>query len=170
MGPATLIPPRQWRAAGGFTLVEVLLVLALLALGGMILIPAAGGILGGRRAASPEDTLTSVLQQARRDAVLTGREISLRFDGEAQQFVWEGANVRLGGTGPQVKLDFLRANSGSAVLIGGRLVETTTVPAVRFYPDGTCDPVRVQLRAGDGAARVIVIDPWTCAPGLEAKS
>ena len=37
---------------------------------------------------------------------------------------------------------------GDTVLIGGRLVETREIPAVRFYPDGTCDRFRAQLRTG----------------------
>ena len=63
-------------------------------------------------------------------------------------------------------VDFLAASAGqSAVLIGGELVSTQTVPAVTFYPDGTCAAFRLQLRAG-AAAHVLNIDPWTCAQVL----
>ena len=71
----------------------------------------------------------------------------------------------------ELTVDFLSAQPGqSSVLIGGELVDTKTVPAVTFYPDGTCSPFRAQFRAG-GAAKVLSIDPWTCAqvlPKVEA--
>jgi general secretion pathway protein H len=51
------------------------------------------------------------------------------------------------------------------VLIGGTVVETEPLAAVTFYNDGTCTPFRVQLRA-NGAAHILSIDPWTCAPVL----
>jgi prepilin-type N-terminal cleavage/methylation domain-containing protein len=156
--------------AGGFTLVEVLLVLALLALVVAILLPAAGSILRNSRAGSPEDALATVFQQVRREAVLSGRELTLRFETDQQRFAWETSTAPIGPEGERIRIEFLRPGPGSAVLIGGRLVETSVVPALHFFPDGTCDPVRVQIRAGDRAARVLAIDPWTCAPGLEVKS
>jgi general secretion pathway protein H len=41
------------------------------------------------------------------------------------------------------------------------------LPYVTFYADGTCSPFRAQLRTG-GPARFVTLDPWTCAPLLEA--
>lgn len=159
------------RREGGFTLIEILLVLALMALVGAVLVPAAGMLFQQGRKVSPADAVAEVLQEVRREAVLTGRTVSLRFDRGTQQFAWDGAS---GGSraleGPKLAVDFLRPAITGAVLIGGRVIETNTVESLTFYPDGTCDPVRIQLRPAEGDAQVLSIDPWTCAPGLEVAS
>jgi type II secretion system protein H len=152
----------------GFTLIEILLVLALMALAGAALLPAAGALFRQSAGENPGDLVAGVLQEVRREAVLAGRPVTLRFDAEAQRFSWDGST---GGSraasGPRLKVDFLRAGLTSAVLIGGQAVETGSVPDLTFYPDGTCDRVRVQLRPEAGGAEILSIDPWTCAPGLE---
>jgi len=160
-------PQRGTRA--GFTLVEVLLVLALLSLIGMVLLPAAGGLMP-RSGGGWEDNVAEALQRVRREAVVSGRELTLRFDPETRCLIWEGGTSEpLGNGDAKLSVDFLRSTGTSAVLIGGQLVETTVIPVLRFYPDGTCDPVRIQLRATGSAPRVLSVDPWTCAPGLEVK-
>lgn len=154
----------------GFTLVESLLVLALLVLGALVLLPAAGAVFRRARLSNPEEEVASILQQVRREAVLRGREMVMQFDTAAQRFVWDetgGAGLAVAG-GP-VEVGILRPGRGSAVVIGGQAVETSSVPAMRFFPDGTCDPVRLQLRLPEGISRILTIDPWTCAPGLEVK-
>ena len=154
----------------GFTLVESLLVLALLLLGAMVLLPAAGSVFRRARLGNPEEEVALILQQVRREAVLRGREVVMQFDARKQRFVWdESAGAGLAAEGARLEVGFLRPGPGSAVLLGGRRVETSLLPAMKFFPDGTCDPVRLQLRVAEGAPRILTIDPWTCAPGLEVK-
>jgi len=164
-------PKFSARPGRGFTLVEVLLVIALMLLASAILLPAAGALFRPV-AGSLDDTVAEILQEVRRESVLSGREISLRFEAGAQRFSWETADRprHRALPGRRVTVEFLRAHGTGAMVLGGQVVETGTVPAVTFFPDGTCQPVRVQLRQEDGASRVLVIDPWTCAPGLEAKT
>src|SRR4051812_26180967 len=170
MTPATAFLNPARGKNEGYTLVEIVLVLALLALAGAVLLPAAGAIFARGRVGKAEEAVAIVLQQVRREAVLRGRPLVLQFDAEAQRFRWDdSAGPRLGSEDARLTVEFLRPRAASAVLIGGQLVETALVPVLRFFPDGTCDPVRVQVRGGGGAARVMVIDPWTCAPGLEVK-
>lgn len=158
---------RGFRA--GFTLVEVLLVLALLALIGMVLLPAAGGLMP-RSGGGWEDTIAESLQKVRREAVVSGRELTMRFNPESRGFLWEGgASPPLDTSEAKLAVDFLRSTGTGSVLIGGQLVDTTVIPVLRFYPDGTCDPVRIQVRLTGSVPRVLAIDPWTCAPGLEVK-
>lgn len=153
----------------GFTLVESLIVLALLVLGAMVLLPAAGAVFRRARLSNPEEEVAGILQQARREAVLRGREVLMHFDARAQRFVWDGsAGAGLAGEATRMEISFLRQTPGHAVVIGGQQVETSLRPAMRFFPDGTCEPVRLQLRAADGGTHILMIDPWTCAPGLEA--
>lgn len=176
--PLPWIPRRAGRdeqamlSRRAFTLVEILLVLAMMALTGAVLLPVAGAFFRNTTQENPGEIVAEVLQEVRREAILAGRPVTLRFDREAQRFTWNGnSGGARAAAGPRLNIDFLRASTTSAVLIGGRLVETGAMDSLTFYPDGTCDPVRVQLRpASGGAVRVLSIDPWTCAPGLEVSS
>src|SRR4051812_4646686 len=80
-----------FRTRRGFTLVEVLMVLALLALVGAVLLPSAGALLRSGQSGNMDELVTEVMQEARRTAVLTGREVALRFEPDAQRFAWDGS-------------------------------------------------------------------------------
>lgn len=163
--------PSRRNSRAAFTLVEVLLVLALIALVSMVLLPAAGGLFPKAGGGGWDDTVATTFQKVRQQAVVSGREIALHFDPKTLRFAWPGGTSDpLGPAEQKLTVEFLRSSGGSSILIGGQLIETTTVPLLRFFPDGTCEPVRVQVRvAGGGQPRVLTIDPWTCAPGLEPK-
>lgn len=159
--------PRRGLGEGGFTLVEVILVLALLVLITSVLLPAAGSLLRGSRGETAEETVLAVLQDARRQAVISGREVDLRYAPAEHALVWtdgvqDGRRIFEAGN---VTVEFLRPDGG-AILLGGRLVEADPVDDMKFYADGSCDMIRLQLRVADTAPRVIPIDPWTCAPVL----
>lgn len=159
--------PRRSLGEGGFTLVEVILVLALLVLIIAVLLPAAGSLLRGARGETAEETALAVLQDARRQAVLSGREVALRYAPAEHALVWtdgvqDGRRVFEDGN---VTVEFLRPGGG-AILLGGQLVEADPVDEMKFYADGSCELIRLQLRPADAAPRVIPIDPWTCAPVL----
>ena len=82
---------------------------------------------------------------------------------EDKGFLWGADGVEtlpLRQGGPRVKL--LKPEFGRASLIGGQL-EEYPLERLRFYPDGSCDPARVQVRNGE-TRRVFAIDPWTAAP------
>jgi len=155
-----------------FTLLEILLAIALMALLATVLVTGGANLLSDKPA-TPEAVFWKAVQQSRLAALTAEREVWLSYDPKAQAFM-------VGGDGGQslpvpptrdLVVDFLSTEPGqSSVLIGGSLVDTKTIPAVTFYPDGTCAPFRVQFRSG-GAARVLAIDPWTCAailPKVEA--
>ncbi|MEO6874271.1 MAG: GspH/FimT family pseudopilin [Opitutaceae bacterium] len=152
----------------GFTLLEILLAIALMALLAGVLVTGGAEMLSDKPA-TPQAVFWKATQQARKVALTGEREVRLSYDAKTQAFVLDD------GTGPQtlavpptreLTIDFLSAQPGqSSVLIGGSLVDTQTMPAVTFYPDGTCTPFRVQFRSG-GGAQVLSIDPWTCAQVL----
>jgi prepilin-type N-terminal cleavage/methylation domain-containing protein len=152
----------------GFTLLEVLLTLAIIGLMAGVLV--VGSVrLTEPKAATPEDVFWKALGDARREALLSGHEVRLRFvkKNKAASFVISGPagekTVPLDDPGELV-VDFLSTQkAGSAILIRSQLVETQTIPYVTFYGDGTCTPFRAQFRSG-GPARSVSIDPWTCAP------
>lgn len=160
-------PGRCGDSAAGFTLLEILLVLVLFGLVAALLV---GG--GSRLQASlDQDTETAALNAiaaARHAAVLGGRTLELTLDEEKRRLDWGAAGVDLPGDDA---IRLLPPVTTSAVLIGGRRQEAP-LARVRFYPDGTCDPFRLEVvPAGPGReSRIVVLDPWTCTPLAPAKT
>jgi general secretion pathway protein H len=153
----------------GFTIVEVLLTLALIVLVGTIFISGTNSLLASK-ASSPDDQFWQVCSQARREALEEQRDVVMAYDPKTRGFVLsDGTQVRsVPVNGPEdLTIDFhpAQSDSASSSLIGGVLVDTTVLPAVTFYSDGTCTPFKVQLRTSAGA-HLLSIDPWTCAPVL----
>lgn len=156
----------------GFTLLEILMVIALLAMIASVLV--VGSIkLIETKPKTAEEVFWKAVSETRKTALLSAQEVRLRFVTKNKTFAF----VASGPNGEQsfpidgyedVKIDFLSTQKGaSAILIRSQLVETQTVPFVTFYGDGTCSPFRLQIRTG-GPARTLSIDPWTCAQVLVA--
>lgn len=151
------------RRARGFTLLEILLVLMLIALMGSVMIGGAASLLDVNKETDPEGALLSLMQKMRGQAVERGRVVELVQLPEHKGFLWgeEGLETlpyREGGS----RVTLLKPEFGRASLIGGQLMEEP-IERIRFYPDGSCDPVRVEVRKGD-TRRVFALDPWTAAP------
>lgn len=160
---------------GGFTLLEVLVTLALIALLTGVLVVGTSRLLGDRPK-SPDELFWAAVEEARKTALLNNRDVRLSFDTRSGEFVtWANGQEesRLPFVPGEVsEFEFLAPKSPgsfSAILVGGQLVETQTIPSVTFYRDGTCSPFRAQLKSRNGA-RVLEIDPWTCAQMLSAQA
>ncbi|MDF3057524.1 MAG: hypothetical protein K0R17_1739 [Rariglobus sp.] len=166
--------PRFTGGRGGFTLLEVLITLALIALLTGVLVVGTNRLLSDRPK-SPEDLFWTATREVRKDALLNNHDVRLGLDTKTHEFVAssDGLENRYPFVAKETaEVEFLAAKapgSSSAILVGGELVETQTIPFVMFYRDGTCSPFRVQLKTRRGA-RVLEIDPWTCAPMLTAQS
>jgi general secretion pathway protein H len=154
--------------ARGFTLLEILLALALIALLATVFVGASSALLADRPR-SLDDQFWKLCGEARRSALEHQHDLEVSFDPRTRSFVLsDGTSARsIPVTGPaDLAVDFLAADrEASTILIGGTLIQTTPLPAVTFYADGTCTPFRVQFRA-NGAAHTLELDPWTCAPVL----
>jgi general secretion pathway protein H len=165
--PSTL----RFRPEGrGFTLLEILLVLALIGLIGAVVTGSIVRVIDTDHP-SPEDVFWQACHAAQRLASLSEREVDLSFDAKVKKLVWsnglENGQAAFDARDGEVSVQFLQARQGgSLILIAGRVVETEEMPRVKFYPDGTCTAFRVQFRVGANAWQ-LVIDPWTCAPVLE---
>lgn len=163
------LPPRRSRTASvrvrAFTLVEVLLVLALMALLATVLIPGANSMLSAMNDRGGEQQIAETILAARGEALESGRTVDLRFDPEKRQLVWGAAGQRGDPLPVGSSIEFLPFESGTSILLGGQLGESVEpLKRVRFFPDGTCDSFRVRFREPEPAKpRLYVIDPWTCA-------
>lgn len=160
----------------GFTLLEILLALALIALLGTLLVGASSRALTNKPV-STDDLFWKACSEARKLALESGREVRLGFADEREKgrrFTVEGGtgarDFPITGAG-EIAVNFLSGQkvAGSAVILGGQLVETQALPFVTFYGDGTCTAFRVQIRSGV-SAHVLSVDPWTCAPVLPAEA
>jgi prepilin-type N-terminal cleavage/methylation domain-containing protein len=165
---------RRHRSRSGFTLIETLLVIAVIALLASLFLPGITSVLRSINNDEPDKILWDAITLTREQALSGNRQVWLRLDKEKRVLTWTDGALTKTKTWPAgVTLQFLQPtednNRGATILIGGRLVETEELAAVRFYPDGTCDRFRAQIRVGDGAAQVIGVDPWTCAQVIGAN-
>jgi prepilin-type N-terminal cleavage/methylation domain-containing protein len=153
-----------------FTLLEVLITIALIALLTGVLVVGTSRLLGDRPKTADELFWLAV-SAARKDALQNNRDVRLTLDAKTRQLVVASSDTitRYPFVAKEInELDFLvpkSANASSSILVGGQLTETQTLPSVMFYGDGTCSPFRVQLKSRNGT-RILEIDPWTCAQVL----
>ncbi len=162
-------------ARRGFTLLEMLLTLALIAL-------LAGALIGGSSALlaekppSADDVFWTTVRAARKTALNAEQDLNLRYDEKAKAFQLTPPDgivqsfpipVPVTGSGTDLIVEFLAAQkTGGSILLGGTVVETEPLSGgVTFYADGTCTPFRLQIRV-NGGAHIIALDPWTCSPVL----
>ena len=182
--PFVLVPRARAR---GFTLLEVLLSIAIIGLLATVLVGGSARLLSDQPVTATEIFWKSV-QEARKAALKSGHEVRLKYEKEKKRFVLiDGlAPAALAADGftreetplktfpisaaaaaGELAVEFLGGGTkgGSVILVGGVMLETQTVPFVTFYSDGTCTAFRAQF-SRNGGAQILSIDPWTCAPVL----
>lgn len=153
---AALRLPAGPARARGFTLLEMLMVLAIGGLIATVLFIGSESLLRAAQRDDLENSALTALAAARRAAVTANQTLLLHTAADGRRLEWGPAGAELKGEGTARLLGL----TSSSVLIGGRLVENA-LPAVRFHPDGTCDPFRLELLTAD-RSRILTIDPWTC--------
>lgn len=152
-------------------MLEILLALAIIALLGTVLIGGAAGLLSTGRAVSPAEVFWKSVQESRKLALKSGTEVRLSFEAKEKKFIVSGdggpKDFPIPSATDDLQLSFLVAQKGgNTVMLGGTIVETTTIPAVTFYTDGSCTAFRLQIQKG-GDVTILSIDPWTCAAVLK---
>ncbi len=165
----------------GFTLLETLLTIGLMSMIAAVLIGGSTTLLKSTEQSDPEDALKALLQTVRRNAVQRGKILELTptdhpnedgpdfqwgaEDGPEDQAMKEEKLPRIEG----MKVKILAPETIGAILLGG-VASEEPIARMRFYPDGTCDRVRLEVTRESGR-RLIPIDPLTCAPlpAVDAK-
>jgi len=154
-------------ARSGFTLLETLLVLGLISMLAAVLIGGSASLLKGTARDDPESALMALLQTVRRQAVEQAKVIELKPDIETDgedailSYAWHNQKETLPVSG-DTRVKIIAPEVKEAILLGGQM-EERALTRIRFYPDGTCDRMRVEIIRNQ-ARRVIPIDPLTCAP------
>lgn len=165
----------------GFTLLETLLVLGLISMLAAVLVGGSAQLLKGTARSDPEDALMALLQTLRRKAVERGQILELfpvESSGEDDpDFTWAFENAPEDAAPQEEKLPkvegvavkILPPETIGAILLGG-VASEAPLARLRFYPDGTCDRVRLDISRNEDR-RIVPIDPLTCAPlpAIDAK-
>ncbi|MER2268235.1 GspH/FimT family pseudopilin [Methylobacterium oxalidis] len=128
----------------GFSLVEMLVVLAVLALAAAIGIPSIGAALPGRRLDGAVDALAGELGLLRAEALRTGRRTRIVFDERSNSFLSSRRGT------PSLPMPSLR------VAVEADPLSRAGPGEIRFLPGGTSTDGRILLAGAAGTRRIAV--------------
>ncbi|WMJ67780.1 GspH/FimT family pseudopilin [Stenotrophomonas sp. 24(2023)] len=160
--PARTLRPRlPGRRVAGLTLLEMLLVIALLAAVGLVTAAGLSRGLGGMQLRSSGKDIANQLRMVRAQAIARGE--AQRFVIETQRHHWQGIDGRQGNIPPRLQVSF----EGAA-----QLAAAPGQGVIEFHPDGGSSGGRIQLQQGDAQWRIDVgwltgevrSGPWRGAP------
>lgn len=134
----------------GFTLLEMLVVLVLIAAATLLAASAFGGGLRGARLHSAAKDIAAQLRFTRAVAISTGTPQDFVIDPQAR--AWTAAKGRRGRLPDTGELAFTGMRAGQAAGEGAAAGKGT----VRFFPDGAATGGRVRLAANGGGWNVDV--------------
>ena len=123
----------------GFSLMEMLLVMALIAVASLLAVAAMSGGMQGMKLHAGAKDVAAQMRFARAVAISSGQPQDVVIDPRARR--WEGAKGRSGNL----------PDGGEIVFTGAREVQPEGGKgAVRFFPDGAATGGRVRLLANGG--------------------
>ena len=138
-------PVGSLRKPRGVSLLEMLLVVALIAIAGMLAAMVLTGGLDGMRLRSSSKEIAAQLRYARAQAIATGQPQRFVIDPVRHQ--WQGPNQRQGNIPPSLGVEFTGAREAQARAGEGGIL---------FFPDGASTGGRLQLSAKKAAWRIDV--------------
>lgn len=143
----------------GFTLIELILVLALLVIITSIAVPTMSRFIRGRALDSEAQRLMAVMHAAQNRAVSEGAPMMLWLDENTGAY---GFEAETSGENGDPKAETLNVDSTLKLLVPSSSVTQTTfkdLPAIKYLPDGTVDegsPLMLQLVDADGFTRWLI--------------
>lgn len=159
------------RRSAGFTLLEVLLSISIIAIFAAILIGGASRLMADKPV-SVDESFWLAVREARKAALKNEREVYLTFVNEKEHDVAFVLTDAMGlkqdfPINPAMREDltvsfFTTQKGGPLIMVNGVVLESKPSKSVTFYPDGTCTAFRLQV-SRQGGAHMLSIDPWTCA-------
>lgn len=132
-------------SARGFSLLEVLLVAALIAAASLVMVGTVGGGFERIQLRSAVKEVASNLRYARARALATGQPQRFSIDPAAR--TWQGPDGRAGRLSDRLVVEFTGAREAQATADEGAIV---------FFDDGASTGGRVRLEAGSAAWHVDV--------------
>lgn len=157
-------PQPRRPARGGFTLLELIFVLLLMAVAVAIVMPSLSGTVKGRRVGDTAAQLVTLTNYAHNQAISEGRVYRLNFDssGRGYWLTMQQDDGQYGSLGQELGQQFevpedLRVETDLARQQDGATYIT-------FRPSGRCDPAPANVRVADQAGDVTQI---TCESPTE---
>lgn len=144
-------PPRCPRGCRGFTFLELIVVVSLLAMITAAIVPLYGASINGLRSRSTKNELVSAIQYAQQQAVVEGREYRLLFDDKKRSFhvvQWEKMDEEEKVFAP-VEEAWARKRELPGNLEFKKLPRQKDkqfkLPYIAFYPNGSCDRAEIAV-------------------------
>jgi type II secretion system protein H len=144
----------------GFTLIELILVLALLVIITSIAVPTMSRFIRGRALDSEAQRMMALMHAAQSRAVSEGAPMMLWFNEQTGAY---GIETETSGENGDPKAEELTVDSTVKLLVPTTGVTTLTqfknLPAIKYLPDGTIDegsPLMLQLVDADGFTRWLI--------------
>jgi len=157
---------RRTRQVKGFTLVELLLVLTIIAVLATVAFPKLGGTVKAKRLEVAVRELADTIRFARAESVRRRLKVRLNFDPQGRQYwlsiqdaehSYRDGFVEFGDSmldTPRVLPEGITMDKGAPGLMSGELERFI------FTPDGVCGPYTLRLRDSMGRRAEIEIGAW----------
>lgn len=159
-------PVSKPRSRAGFTLLEIIVVFALITLASSVIITNFTTFLDFDDQINPEDTLRTAIRSARFQAASERSVSKLRFDEEAGALVIEGGesfqlNANFGQEGRgEIRFYLVPPAEGMGPFPNAESSRMET-KEIRFAPDRSSSPFAVEIDSGQGAPQRLVFDPFS---------
>lgn len=132
------------RRSSGFSLLEMILVMALIAAASLLAVAAFGGGMQGMKLRAGAKDVAAQMRFARAVAISSGQPQDVIIDPAARE--WQGASGRSGSLPKVGEVEFTGARASQ--FLPGQ--QDGNRGAVRFFPDGAASGGRVRLIANGG--------------------
>ena len=133
----------------GFTLLELLVVLAIVALAAALVAPNIPGVIGSTRLTAAAEITVAFLREARARAIVDGVAVDFEVDPRTGAYRFADRSKSVNAS---------VAVALTANLPAGRKPGSPGV--IRFYPDGAASRAAIRLERS-GTQRIVAVDPLT---------